>query len=773
MAQIKLFGYADKITIKPGQKIDIHVHADGTDRASAQLVKIIHGDQHPSGPGFIEKEVACEVNGEWDVKKQFTQVGSFLRVADPAKRLAHDGSFTIFGYVWATLPSFGVRQSLIGRWDSYRNEGYCLGINRSGLLEFWLGDGKEVDYVAAEVPLQPRIWYFVAVSFNAETGRAELYQEPVMNRYNSLLGKAAPLDYRSHVAETLRFRAKNGAETPFIMAGSQDWHELRGYFISECFCGKIDRPGMSGRALTREELDRIRDGGPPPPDGLLAYWDTTVGYTENGIGDTVVDVGPYRLDAHGYNRPVRAMTGYNWSGRNDCFRLAPHEYGGVEFHADAMIDCNWEVTRSFTIPRDLKSGVYAIRLRAGPGVGLAEEYVVFFVRPVTPRGRLAFLAPTGSYLAYANEHLSFDTQIIQPMTGQPPIVADIDVEMYKNPDFGFSTYDSYMDGTGVCYSGYHRPLVNMRPKYRVSSMGTTWQLPADLSIIAWLEHQGYDYDVITDEDVHIEGLAALAPYKCVMSGSHPEYVSEPILDAIEDYVADGGRFIYMGGNGFYWNVAYRNDDPSVMEVRKLDSGMRAWAARPGEHYLQTTGDKSGLWKNRGRPPQKIFGVGFIGEGFEDSRAFRRMPDSYHRTVDWMCKGIEGEIIGDCGLAHGGAAGLELDRYDRSLGTPPHAKIIASSGGHTDNFVLSTEEVLYAHAGLGGTQDYRIRADIVFFPTAKDGAMFSTGSIAFGQALPAEGFNNTAAKLLANVVEAFVQDGPLPGSRWIADEKQWR
>jgi hypothetical protein len=32
------------------------------------------------------------------------------------------------------------------------------------------------------------------------------------------------------------------------------------------------------------------------------------------------------------------------------------------------------------------------------------------------------------------------------------------------------------------------------------------------------------------------------------------------------------------------------------EVRLLDSGMRAWQAKHGEHYLQTTGRKSGLWR---------------------------------------------------------------------------------------------------------------------------------------------------------------------------------
>ena len=253
----------------------------------------------------------------------------------------------------------------------------------------------------------------------------------------------------------------------------------------------------------------------------------------------------------------------------------------------------------------LRSGVYAMRLRAGDGNGLGEEYIVFFVRPKTPQGRIAFLAPTASYLAYANEHLSFDAQIIQPMTGQPPIVSDIDVEMYKNWEFGLSTYDARADGNGVCYSSYRRPIVNMRPKHRMSSMGVPWQFPADLSIIAWLEHQKYDYDVLTDEDVQRDGLAALAPYKCVISGTHPEYYSEQMLDATEDYIAQGGRYIYMGGNGYYWNVAHRLDEPWVLECRKFGQGWKAWEARPGEHYMATNGQKGAAWRARGRAPQKL------------------------------------------------------------------------------------------------------------------------------------------------------------------------
>lgn len=773
MAEFKIFGYADKISVKQGEHIDFHVNADGTDSAAAQLVRLIHGDEHPDGPGFMEAEIDHPINGTWAVKKQFTQMGSFLVVDDPENRLSIDGDLSLICYVYPTLAKKGTRQCILGRWDARTNEGYCIGINPRGYLEFWVGDGQEVDYVVSELPLVDRVWYFIAASFDRATGTATIYQEGVRNRYNSLIGKVAPFDFSSHVQTTFRFTQNNREDVPFMMSGGLDHHVLRGDFVSDTYYGKIDRPGVCNRVLTREEMDAIRAGGMPPDDSIAAYWDTTAGYSENGISHEVVDVGPQGLNARGVNHPVRAMTGWNWQGKNDCFRLAPEEYGGIEFHPESVTDCNWEVTNSMQIPPDLKSGVYAIRLRVGEGRGLGEEYIVFFVRPAKPSAKLCFLVPTASYLAYANEKLSFDAEIIQPMTGQPPIVSEVDIETYEEREFGLSTYDSFEDGGGVCFSSYKRPVVNMRPKYRISSMNIPWQFPADLSIVAWLEHYEYDCDFITDDDLDREGLEAIEPYNCVITGTHPEYVSERMLDAQEDYVAQGGRLIYMGGNGYYWVTGFDPEEPACMEVRKLDSGLRAWAAKPGEHYLQTTGEKSGLWRKRGRAPQKLLGVGFIAEGFETSAPFRKMPDAFHRTVSWITEGIEDEIIGDEGLAFGAAAGIELDRYDLSLGTPPHTKIIASSGGHSDNYMLVTEELLYPYAGLAGSLDYRIRGDIIYFTAPNDGAVFSTGSIAFGQALPASGFQNTTSTLLRNVLDAFLKDGKLPGGHWTLDEKQWR
>ena len=72
-------------------------------------------------------------------------------------------------------------------------------------------------------------------------------------------------------------------------------------------------------------------------------------------------------------------------------------------------------------------------------------------------------------------------------------------------------------------------------------MSLPWQFPADMSIVGFLELQGYDYDILTDEDLHREGVACLKPYNVVLNGTHSEYYSERMVDATEQYLAGGGR----------------------------------------------------------------------------------------------------------------------------------------------------------------------------------------------------------------------------------------
>lgn len=765
MARIRISAYTDKLSVKAGDTLNVMASTEGAESVHARLVRLVHGDQHPDGPGFIERNIASAVERDWPARKQYIQKGNFLRVADPQGRLGATGAFTLHAYIFPTLPSAG-RQAILGRWSIDGTRGYGLGIGASGRLEFWLGDGAATDSVSAEVPLIARVWYFVAASFDPATGTAVIYQEPVINRYNSLLSKIVPYDYRSHVSQALRARPARDPDTPFLIGGAGDSNPARGAFVSACYSGKIDRCGVQAALLDRAALDAIRDGAQPAAAGQLAYWDTTAGYTDHGIGDEVRDVGPHGLHAVGVNRPVRCQTGWNWAGRNDCFRLAPQEFGGIEFHNDALTDCRWQPTLSMQIPGDLPSGVYAIKLTAGDGTGLAEEYTPFVVRAAVPRAPICLLMPTASYLAYANFQGSFDGAFVQSITAVTPILNEVDIEVYKNNvEFGLSTYDAHNDGSGVCHSSYHRPIYNMRPKYRFPGVGGVWQFAADLSIVAWLDHMKYDYEVLTDEDLHRDGAAALKPYRAVINATHCEYYSEPMMDATEDYLAGGGRLLYLSGNGYYWVVGFRADEPWVMEVRKLEAGSRAWQARAGEHYLASTGERSGLWRHRNRAPQKLVGTGFTSEGMDGSVPYRRMPDSYHRSVAWVFDGVAGEVVGDFGLAGGGAAGIEVDRYDLTLGTPPHARILASSEPFTDNYPLVQEDIMFMTPGLGGTQNPWVRADMVYFTTPQHGAVFSASSIAWGSALPCRGFDNSVSQVMKNVVDAFLKPGPLPGSEF--------
>jgi N,N-dimethylformamidase len=763
MATISITGYTDKVSVAPGDEIAFHVSVDNSATAEVEIVRLVHGDEHPDGPGFIEEVLPSSLSGTQTVRKQFVDTGNAVVVADPTDRLAPSGPLTIWAYVFPTTPTKG-RQVLLGRFSLPETAGYALGLTSEGRLAFWVGDGTDTDEIVSDVPLVHHTWYFVAASFDPASGRAILHQEAVVNPYNGRLGRVAPFDHTSSVEQRLRVRPSTPT-SPFMWAAAQNSAPVRGDFKDFLYNGKIDRCGLMGSALTLEEMAKVRSG--ERPGDVIADWDTTEGYGPDGIDDIVRDVSGNGFYGVGVQRPVRAMTGYNWSGKHDDWRVAPAEYGGIAFHEDAVIDCGWEPTLTWRVPEGTRSGAYAARVTAGD----TEDHIVFFIRPAQATAPILFLMPTNSYLAYANEMIVHHVAVGQAIGAHPAVLEDREADYYQDPRYGRSTYDHWTDGAGVCFTSWRRPILNIRPKWRSSTIGTTWQFPRDLSLIAWLDRHGYEYDVATDHD-----LAAnpdlLKPYRVVLTGSHPEYWSEQGLNDLEDYIAEGGRLMYLGGNGFYWVVSYRDGEPELMEVRKGEAGMRAWQAEPGEYYHQTSAERGGIWRNRARPPQKLTGVGFTTQGFDECHPYLRMPDSYHKSVAWIFDGVEGDVFGDFGLALGGAAGLETERYDLELGTPPHTRLLASSTSWSDNYAVVTEDILFNHPGMLGTQAASVRADMTYFTAANDGAVFSTGSIAWISALPCFGFENNVSQIMKNVLDAFRMPGSLPGGAWDQEEKSW-
>jgi len=369
------------------------------------------------------------------------------------------------------------------------------------------------------------------------------------------------------------------------------------------------------------------------------------------------------------------------------------------------LDAGWDVDFTYQVPDNLKSGIYAAKISAGKD----EEYVPFAVRPIPGREKkIAFLLPTIHYMAYANEHLAFNGPAAELMTGQVSVMHPTHVYLNEHREYGCSLYDTHSDGSGVSYSSRLRPMLNMRPKYQ-----TQWscygkadsnlrEFNLDLYLIDWMEKFGFEYDVITDEDVHNEGLDILSPYQVLITGGHPEYYSKAMRDAVFDFTQTGGRLMYMGGNGFYWRVAVHEELPGVIEVRRCEAAIKTWEAETGEYYHSFTGEFGGIWRHQGdTAPQAIAGVGFVAEGFDISSYYRRRPEADDPRVAFMFDGVDDEILGDFGYHGEGAAGNELDRADTALGTPPHALIVARSENHTDLYVMVNEEVMVNTPGKIG------------------------------------------------------------------------
>ena len=163
MAEKKIYGYADPWSIKAGDRLSFMISAEGTDTVETRLVRLLHGDENPDGPGFVEQEVDVDLPSTLSVRRQFAQVGSYAVVEDRAQRLFPRGDFTLYAFIFPTKPG-GTRQAILSKWDIMSGKGYGLGINTDGRLEFWVGSGEVIDHVAAEVPLRPRAWYLVAAS---------------------------------------------------------------------------------------------------------------------------------------------------------------------------------------------------------------------------------------------------------------------------------------------------------------------------------------------------------------------------------------------------------------------------------------------------------------------------------------------------------------------------------------------------------------------------------------------------------------------------------
>ncbi|HZT20366.1 MAG TPA: N,N-dimethylformamidase beta subunit family domain-containing protein [Dongiaceae bacterium] len=750
---LKIVGYADRYSVAPGETIAFMLSLEEGDHFDARLVRVIHGDANPEGPGLKLLHVPTAIDGRHPGRRQRIDAGSYM-VAEAMPALAA-GPFTFFAMIWPTRPA-RPDQTILAQWDPAAAAGIRIGLAAGGRLSVSVAGGKDaVATLAVDRPMLEREWYAISVAVDPAARRVSLDQRP--------LRVHAQVADRAGVREALGV-APVPVAGPVFLAGSPEADGT----VGRHFDGKIDGPLLlEGLHAPGRHLEFL---GPPLDRPLsaavIARWD----FSREIPTTRAVDVGPFARHGRLVNLPARGMKGWNWTGEEHSWIRKPEQYGAIHFHDDDLYDAGWESSLELAIPADLPSGAYALHACCGESDASAtrEAYIPFFVRP--PRQRsvrgsrpsVLLLAPTCSYMAYANHAEHITARGAERQMGRLLVFGHADLWMYDHPEIGASLYDSHADGSGVCYSSRLRPNLNMSPRYYswLGGHGSgLYQYNADTHLFDWLAHKGVDYDVVTDEDLHEEGAGLLEGYRVVITGTHPEYHSTPMWDAMKAWIDRGGRLMYLGANGWYWRVAFHRDLPGVIEVRRAEDGIRTWIAEPGEYYHSFTGEYGGLWRRIGRPPNLICGVGFIAQGFDVSSYYRRAPDADDPRASFIFEGVPEEIIGDFGLIGGGAAGIEMDCITRGLGSPPNMLRLASSENHSPMMLLVNEEFGVVPPNLGGDQNERVRADLAFGETPAGGALFAASSIAWCGSLSHNGYDNNVSRITWNVLRRFMDPAP--------------
>ena len=305
---LPLTGYADRLSVRPGETIRFHLsNATGAD-VEAKIVRVVCADANPAGPGVLLEPVATAPVRCGSATEQRSPQGSYARIESPARCFGASG-FSVTCLVHPTRLA-GTRQVIASRTGAGAKSGFVLAIDEEGRLSASFGDGTSMrDVAVVPEPLVERAWHAVWLLVDTESGEVGAGWALLSPRLGE---SASPRAVRA----TLPADAAPATDAPLLLAAADHAHP------THHFNGKLEAPAVFDRPLTAEEIDQLAGGGTPA--GASARWDFSRGVGTGRIDDT----GPHELHGTLVNVPGRGMTGSQWTGREMCWRHAPREVRG-------------------------------------------------------------------------------------------------------------------------------------------------------------------------------------------------------------------------------------------------------------------------------------------------------------------------------------------------------------------------------------------------------------------------------------------------------------
>jgi hypothetical protein len=287
------------------------------------------------------------------------------------------------------------------------------------------------------------------------------------------------------------------------------------------------------------------------------------------------------INTNPYNMSIYRIGWYN--GLGGRLMLGPITLPGVvqpmpqppvfQPAGSGLVECNWSVSYSLTIPTDWVSGYYLVKLSLPSPQ--AESYIVFVVRDDARNSPILAQASFATYAAY-NEWggSSLYTLYAGQKTGYK-----VSFNRPFWPNFGAGNFLSLYGGVGY-----------------------------EINMVRWLERQGYDVTYATDLDSH-ENPSLLLSHKVYLIGAHDEYWSWNMRDTVEGGRDAGVYLAFLGANASYWQVRF--EPSSTGDPDRTMVGYKELAAmdHPSDPRYTTT-----LWRNI-RPEAAMIGVEYNGVSY--------------------------------------------------------------------------------------------------------------------------------------------------------------
>jgi N,N-dimethylformamidase beta subunit-like, C-terminal/Concanavalin A-like lectin/glucanases superfamily len=723
------WGYVDRIGVPAGSRAQFHVNAP-----SAYEFSVVRLGREaildPGADGGADRD-------DVEVLAQMTHERSSPQTIGPGSYIYLGGgsipsAWPITLAAWVRLWRLPVIDSIQWAWyglitdldypDACR---FGLIVDQAGRPAVYAGDGglfRHDHLHLVDHRLDSRLgdWVHVAASIDAEAVRLFIDGEQVYQGSSTGTDSAPGPNARLRIGAS----AERGEAADFLD-------------------GDIAAPFVGGFALTADQArsifrDRAHTAIPDFHFGPVHGWwplaeeqgRAVADGSGNGRHGQLVNGGTWQIGGPAHD-PAKGVPGYEPSSD-------PDRGHGLRLSSDDLVDCEWPTTDTFDVLTDADSGLYAARVRLvgqAANEGLTIPFAVVRSRPRRPDS-LALLLSTNTWLAY----------------GRRP------ADEVRVAGLAASFYSNHLNGRPFFQIALRAPIPRADPygfdSPRAAYTGSTHLVRPERYAEAWLAREGFQYEAITDQDLH-EDPDLLRHFRALMIVGHNEYWSDEMCDGVDRYLADGGRVAALSGNTICWRVTF-DRDLGVIESRKTTRGEDVRWLSPdewGERWHTGTLGPGGEYRLVGRPGWRVLGLdtqGMLDDGTPTSFSALTVVQPEHflfhepEEVPITAAGT----IGEESLNGPKASGYEFDVRPELLGL--HEGPVPGMA-----LLASAQDQLNFDDGLGfrspDAKPVRQGTDVVYWERPRGGVVFNAASIALTGAMARDAGVST---LVRNVLRHF-------------------